>query len=317
MTVKSEILRLFEESDGVFSGQDIARRLNVSRTAVWKAIKSLKTDGYDIQASTNRGYRLVKSGDLLSEESINALLSDMETKPYILVYETVDSTNTLAKKLAVDGAPSGTVIVAEEQTAGRGRRGNSFFSPKKTGLYMSVIIRPKSDVSDLPLYTVCAANAVCSAVEAVSDCKPQIKWVNDIFLGGKKICGILTEATGNFETHMPDSVIIGIGVNLSTEIFPEEISSIAGSLNAGTGRAKICAEIIRRLMSVLSVCNEENIAFYRAHSLVIGRQIGFTRNGEQYEALAEDIDESGHLVVRLENGDRINLDSGEISVKLK
>ena len=317
MSVKEELLRILTENAGQeISGQELADTLKVSRTAVWKAVNGLIAEGCEIQAGRNRGYRLVRVGDLLSVGAIRAFLPAELQDNEIILLKTVDSTNTYAKKLAADGARDGTVVIAEQQTAGRGRRGNSFYSPPKSGLYMTVVLRPEEHAADTDLFTVCAGCGVCRAVETLSGAKPLIKWVNDVYLDRKKICGILSEANTDFESGVVDSVVTGIGINISTEDFPGELGSKAGSIGTGNiTRARLAAAVLRELMYCLSRSRQENIGDYKARSMVLGKEVNFKMNNVQYIGKAIDIDESGQLVVVTEGGE-LKLNSGEISIKL-
>lgn len=232
MGLKQEILKLLEENrEQYLSGQEIANRLSFSRTAVWKSIKALKEDGYEIDAISNKGYRLDTTCDLLSAEGIRCYLSSDYHNVPIEVHQQIDSTNTEAKKQAMNGAPHGTVILAEEQTAGRGRLGRTFYSPKGTGIYMSMILRPNLHLSQSIHVTTSVAVAICQVIERLTNQKPQIKWVNDIYLNQQKICGILTEAVTDFESGNVEYLILGIGLNVHTKHFPVELQAIAGSLN--------------------------------------------------------------------------------------
>ena len=317
MTVKERLLSILEQANGKeLSGQELAERLGVSRQAVWKAMNGLKEDGFLIDAASSKGYVIRESGDFLSAEAVREHLPDSLKKIPVLVYDSVDSTNLCAKRLAADGAENGTLVIAKEQTEGRGRRGHSFYSPDKTGLYMSLLILPDRSFSDFSLYTVCAANAVCEAVEGLCKKEPQIKWVNDIFLDGKKICGILTEATADMESGGVDSVIIGIGVNITTDDFPGEITDVAGSIGGGTTRSRLAAAITAELHRELESPPEEIIERYKRRSLVLGKEVSFVRGEQRYTATAEDIAPNGELVVRLPDGTVMKLNSGEISVKI-
>ena len=314
MSIKEELLRILTEKEGQeISGQELADRLGVSRTAVWKAVNGLIAKGCEIQAGRNRGYRLV-GGDLLVTGAVRAFLPPELQENEMVLLKTVDSTNTYAKKLAADGAADGTVVIAEQQTAGRGRRGNSFYSPPKGGLYMTVILRPEKHAADTDLFTICAGCAVCRAVEELSGTKPLIKWVNDVYLDGKKICGILSEATTDFESGTVDSVVTGIGINISTEDFPDGLGSKAGSIGTGNvTRARLAAAVLKELMYCLGRRRSDNIADYKARSLVLGKEVGFMMNNVQYAGKAVDIDDSGQLVVEV-GGEVMRLNSGEISV---
>lgn len=316
MTVKEKLLNILEQSGGQsLSGQELANKLNVSRTAVWKAMNGLSQEGYEIEADKTTGYRLIKSGDILSAEVIRAKLPEKLKDNEIIVLKTVDSTNNYAKKAAADGAKNGTIIVADTQTAGRGRRGNSFYSPPKTGLYMTVILRRDFFNSDTDLITICAGCGVCRAIEELTDKAPLIKWVNDVYLDGKKICGILSEATIDFEAKTIDSVAVGMGINLTTEDFPEGLEKKAGTLGLSLNRSALAAKTAECLFRCLERTREENIADYKAHSLVLGKQVSFVKNNIDYTAEAVDIDDKGQLIVKTKDGEMI-LNSGEISVRL-
>ena len=317
MSIKDELLRILTENAGKeISGQELADRLEVSRTAIWKAVNGLISEGYEIQAGRNRGYRLVNDADLLSVGAIRAFLPPELQDNEIILLKTVDSTNTYAKKSAADGAKDGTVVIAEQQTAGRGRRGNSFYSPAKSGLYMTVILRPELHATDIDLFTICAGCGVCRAVERLSGRTPLIKWVNDVYLDGKKICGILSEATTDFESGIVDSIVTGIGINISTVDFPDGLGSKAGSIGSGNvTRARLAATVCSELIYCLGRSREENIADYKSRSLVLGKELNFVQNGVEYTAKAVDIDDKGQLVVLTEDGEMI-LNSGEVSVKL-
>lgn len=219
----------------------------------------------------------------------------------------------MPKKSPPTGGREGTVIIAEEQTGGRGRRGNSFYSPSKTGLYMTVILRPAE--ADTDLITICAGCGVCMAIEELTGKKPLIKWVNDLYLDYKKICGILSEATFDYEAKTVDSVVVGIGINISTKDFPEGLERKAGSVGADIGRAELAAKVTECLFKCLKRSREENIDDYRSRSLVLGKEVSFVKNGTEYIAKAIDIDMKGQLTVETEKG-LMTLNSGEISVKI-
>lgn len=316
MTVKEKLLRILDESVGCeLSGQELADKLGVSRTAVWKAINALGEDGYRIEAGKGRGYKLIKAGDFLSAEGVRSHLPEEMRGNDIIVLKTVDSTNTYAKKTAADGGKNGTIIIAETQTAGRGRRGNGFYSPIGTGLYMTVILRPDFFTSDTDLVTICAGCAVCMAIESLTDKKPLIKWVNDVYLDGKKICGILSEATTDFEAKRIDSIVVGMGINITTEDFPDGLEKKAGMVGEAINRAALAAKVAECLFKCLNRTREDNIEDYKSHSLVLGKEVNFTKSGTDYRAKAVDIDMSGQLIVETAEGS-MTLNSGEISVKL-
>ena len=215
MTVQDHLRTLLESNKNVFlSGEEIARRLGVSRNAVWKAIKALQAGGYPIQAVPNRGYCLAASSDVLSESGIRQYLTPEAQSLDLRVYDSVDSTNLVLRKLANEGAAEGTVVIAAEQSGGRGRKGRNFYSPQGTGVYVSLLLKPQIAPDDATLITTTAAVAVCDAVEALSGEPATIKWVNDVFMRGKKICGILTEGSFDMESGQFEYAILGTGINV-------------------------------------------------------------------------------------------------------
>lgn len=318
MGLKHEVLKLLEENrEHYLSGQEIANRLAFSRTAVWKAIHSLKEEGYQIHAVSNKGYQLDQACDRLSSEGIHTCLTeDLKNLP-ITVYQQMGSTNTEAKQQALNGAPHGTVILAEEQTQGRGRLGRKFYSPKGTGIYMSLILRPQLHLNQAIQVTTTVAVAICRVIEKLTNQHPHIKWVNDIYIGKQKICGILTEAVTDFESGQVEFIILGIGLNVNTVDFPKEIDQIAGSLNPkDITRNQLCAHLLNELFSLFSNLNDPKLLEeYKSKSNVLGKWITFMKNQQLYEALAEDINEQGELIVRLKNAEKMILNSGEISIR--
>lgn len=319
MSTKNDILSILENEKGRFvSGRELAETLNLSRTAVWKAMKSLEDDGHKILAVKNKGYMLDIKSDRLSEEGIRVRLPERLRHLPIYVQETIDSTNTQAKKLSLAGASHGTMVLAEEQTAGRGRYGKSFFSPRGAGLYMSIILRPSNVMSDLQKITIAAAVAVCRAIEKLTSLHPQIKWVNDIYLDGKKVCGILTEAVTDFESGGVESIVVGTGIDCSIDeaLLPPELRGIVGSLGVeGLSRNWLAAEIaVGILESFGKLEDEEIINEYRRRSLMFGKEISFRRGDDIFCAVVTGINDMGNLLVRLKSGEEMILSSGEVSI---
>lgn len=311
MSTKNDVLTQLLNSADYISGQQLADKLCVSRAAVWKAVKALVKEGYEIDAVTNKGYRLLNNDDLVSAQSIKLnLKKDID----VLYLSTVDSTNNYCKRLLAEGRQGAFLVAADRQTAGRGRQGKSFYSPAGTGIYFSLVIRPDTSLQNAVTATTAAAVAVCKAIEGLTDKKPKIKWVNDVYLDGKKICGILTEAITNFEEGTVDSVIVGIGINISTDDFPKDIED-AGCLNTNVSKSKLVAETVNELMSIAAGDYKSFIDYYRSRSLVIGEKIRFIQNGVVTPATAVAIDETGGLEVELENGEHTVLRSGEISIR--
>ena len=324
MTTKEKLLALLEDSKGTFfSGEEIARTLQVSRAAVWKAVNALREDGYTIDAATNKGYRLSPDSDILSPQGIRRFLKPEYRDLDLTVLPTAPSTNALVREKANQGRPEGCVIVACEQTAGRGRYGRQFFSPVDSGVYLSLLLRPTAySPQQATCLTAAAAAAMCQAIEAVTGQQPGIKWVNDIFLHGKKVCGILTEAAVGLETGTLNYMVLGAGLNLypPAEGFPEEIQSIAGSVlerSCPEAKNRLVGEFLNRFWDFYS--HPECRAYledYRARSLAIGRNVTVLSAGKAVSAYAYGIDDDFRLLVRYENGDTEALSYGEIRIQL-
>ena len=323
MSVKEELLPLLQDcGKNYLSGEDAARLLGVSRNAVWKAVSSLKNDGYNIEAVTNRGYRLVDNGDVLSPAEIENNLTELKGKLCIEVKETVTSTNALLKEKAALGAKEGTVLIALKQTAGRGRFKRSFFSPIDSGIYMSILLRPSIPAENAVLITTAAAVAVAEAAENLSGRKTGIKWVNDVLIEGKKICGILTEASLNIESGTLDYAVIGIGLNVyePKDGFPDEIRDIAGAIfkeQSDGLRSKLTAAVLESFFKHYKDISERKyLKAYRERCIVLGKQINVITSSGTSSALALDIDENCHLRVKYPNGKETLLSSGEVSIKI-
>lgn len=324
MSTKNRILELLEQRRGEsISGERLAEILGISRNAVWKAVKELQKDGYNIVAVTNKGYCLSDENDIISIPGIKPFLSP-QTQPYadrIQIYKSLESTNKTAKEMAVAGAGHGTVIISDCQTMGRGRYSRSFFSPSG-GLYMSLILRPEVLHFENPtLVTAFAAVSVCEAIESISEKVPKIKWVNDIFIDGKKVCGILTEAVTDFESGGLDWVVLGIGINVytRTEEFPSDLQASATSIYPDKKtkgvRNKLSAEIINRILGFETTPGDTEIfEKYKKRLMMLGKEITVIQNQLEYRATAIDVDSVGHLIVKNKNGEIITLSSGEIRI---
>jgi BirA family biotin operon repressor/biotin-[acetyl-CoA-carboxylase] ligase len=315
MPLKDNILSELEKSrEADLSGQVLAETFGVSRNAVWKAINALKRDGYDILSSTNRGYRLSPDCDRLSAEKITSLLDDKSVS--VVVRETVGSTNDEAKKLLSQNGGGNFLVLAEEQTSGRGRQGKQFFSPKSTGLYMTLAMSRKIPLSDAVGITSYAAVCVAKAINNVTGREALIKWVNDVFLDGKKICGILTEAVSDFESGMVSAFVIGVGINLRPADVPENLRNIVGFLDCRENVKNTLAAAVANLLLYYKPGNSDYIEDYKKLSFVLGKNITYTLNGETKIGEAVDIDKSGGLVVKSAAGTLETLKSGEISVRV-
>ena len=365
MSTKSTILQILSSSKGgaAVSGEELAQQCGVSRAAVWKAVNALREEGFEITGTTNGGY-VLDSSDVLTTETVSSAFNS--TFPQfagarIEAFKEIDSTNIQAKRWLsecgslrnADGelTPAGknysnAVIVAEKQTAGRGRSGRTFVSPARTGIYLTVIYAPKGGITDPAKITAFSAVAVCRAIKKLYDIQPSIKWINDIFYNGKKICGILTEGTTNFETGIIEAAVIGIGLNIedNAEAFGGELSKVAGGLLGGTAareggpnteagdtrptgapstrsvtRAQLAAQIAGETLQVLSEPADQVIAEYKDLSFIIGREVEVHTLIDSaqgiYKATAVDIDQNAALVVQLPDGTRRRLISGEVSLK--
>lgn len=320
MSVKDEVLNALLNTNQTQSGSALADQIGVSRSAVWKAVEQLRREGYQIEAGTNRGYRLLCAPDQLNVSEINRWRVPGDIGASIEIHSEINSTNVRAKELAIQGAPHGTAVLALRQSAGRGRFGRSFYSPNDSGVYISFVLRPQISAERAVLLTSMTAVAVARAMEKVADVRASIKWVNDVYLGEKKACGILCEAGLDFESGQMQYVVAGIGVNVGFMEFPEELESIATSISNVCGerisRSRFCAELMNEMNALYPQL--ESGAFMaesRSRSNVIGRDVFVLRGEERFSARALAIDDDGNLVVVTPDGRREALHSGEISLR--
>lgn len=322
MDIRQGVLKELEENRGKsISGSYLAGKLDVTRSAIWKAVKALQNEGYLIDASTNRGYLLHPGSDILSEESIRPLLRGA-AKDFILdVRSRVTSTNTIAKALALEGAAHGTVVIASEQTEGRGRMGRSFYSPFGTGVYLTIILRPDLKPEESLLITTCSAVAAARAIESIANVRADIKWVNDIYVGSKKVCGILTEASINFESGRLEYAVVGIGVNVTTRDFPDELENTAGPVLVEKPKDRpVCSALAAQILNNMAECmnsltDRQWLDEYRSRSFLIGREILVLRGDDKIPATATGIDDKAGLIVRYEDGSTETLTFGEVSIR--
>ena len=321
MSTKSDVLSLLAGESDWLSGEVIAGKLDISRNAVWKAIGSLRDDGYEIEAVKNRGYRLAERPDIVSEPEISRWLTQDRIGSRMEIHGLLDSTNKRAKELAAEGAPHGFLVAADEQSAGRGRFDRRFFSPAKAGIYISYVLRPTLPVEKAVMLTSMAAVAVARAIESLAEVEVKIKWVNDLYINGRKVCGILCEAGMDVESGFLAYAVLGIGVNVGKISFPEELKEIAASIENETGkpvsRSRLIAAISNQLDRLYpQLKTGEFMEEYRRRSNVIGSEVTVLGSEEgPYQALAVDIDERGRLAVQLADGSVNYLNAGEISVR--
>ena len=340
MTTKELVLNALSNSINTpVSGQALAVSCKVSRTAIWKAINSLREEGCQIEGTTNGGYLLKETPDILNTQTFASQFGKDFPEfsgLHCQCFKTIDSTNTYAKKiLTQDGTGFLTriekskgafaVIIAESQTAGRGRLGRTFVSPQKTGLYLSIIYSPDGGISNPAILTTASAVAVCRAIKKLYNKETSIKWINDIFLNNKKICGILTEGFTNFETGAIDSAIIGIGININqnTKDFSEELLKTAGSIcndkTDSATRTQLASLVTGEVINILNQEQDSIISEYKSRSFLIGKEvevhpvIGDT--SKIYKAKVLDINSEANLVVQSQDGEIKNLSSGEVSLK--
>ncbi|HLR33820.1 MAG TPA: biotin--[acetyl-CoA-carboxylase] ligase [Tissierellales bacterium] len=321
--MKEAIVKLLKENKSDFiSGEKISELFGVSRTAIWKYINILKDEGYEIESVSRKGYRLISSPDILTYEEIEEWLNTEYIGRKIHYYDTIDSTNIKAKKIAYL-EKEGTIVVAESQSKGRGRLGREWQSPKGKGLWMSIILKPKVNPVHVAKVTLIGAAAVNLALEDIG-IDSYIKWPNDIVINGKKICGILTEMSS--ELNMINYVVMGIGinVNLDKKDFSKEILDKGTSLKIEAGkeinRKKLLATVLNKFEELYTPFTEEEdlsqtIEICRKNSILLEKDIRVINNGKERIGKAIDINDDGNLIVKYENGEIESLLSGEISVR--
>ena len=320
--MKEEILRLLRSADGYISGQELCNRFGVSRTAVWKAINQLKEAGYEIEAQQNKGYRLMAAPDLMTEAEIKSLMHTDWVAKEVLYFDTIDSTNTKAQELAEKGYPSGTLVVADKQESGKGRRGRSWVSPSGTGIFMTLMIKPDINPNNASMLTLVAALAVAKAITSVTGEKALIKWPNDIVVNGKKVCGILTEMNAQFDYI--NNIVVGVGINVHNESFPEEISQMASSLMIEAGgkrfhRAQIIAETMSYFEQYYDIFlkTQDLSALVREYDeLLVNRNksVRVLDPKEPFDGKAMGITPKGELIVDTWESRKL-VSSGEVSVR--
>lgn len=324
LKTKEKLLELFENNKGIyFSGEEIAENLSVSRAAVWKAVKDLQSRGYNIDAVRNKGYSLSAQTDIISVQGIEKYLNPICKDLKIEIVQSTNSTNAVIREKAINGACEGYTVIANMQTDGKGRRGRKFFSPADSGVYMSILLRPEHcTASQAVNITTMASVAVCEAIEAVSGKQAQIKWVNDIYVSGKKVCGILTEASIGLEDSFLEYVVLGVGINVSPPNggFPDDIKNVAGAVFTqpqSDGKNHLASEFLNRFISYYSEFPKTSyIEEYRKRSFVVGKNVQVISKGTCKNAKVLDIDDKCRLIVKYEDDNIEALSSGEISIKL-
>ncbi len=324
---RETVLALLREKSGAFlSGEELSRELGLSRAAVWKAVDALRREGYGIEARTGMGYRLLTAPDALTEKEIRHFLPPTAVVGRTLrCFDEIDSTNTYAKQLALEGGEDGTVVVANCQTAGRGRMSRSFQSPRDKGIYLTVLLRPDMEVERMLPVTAMAGVAVCRAVEQVCGVRPGLKWPNDPVLDGKKLCGILTELSLEADTGRLEYLVVGIGLNVlhTAADFSPDVAPIATSLSMALGHsvsrpalaAALIAQLDRLYADLKAGALEGYLAQYRRDCVNLGRTVQLLSPGGSETVEAVGIDPEFGLTVRCPDGTEKTVRSGEVSVR--
>ena len=317
--LKTELLYHLEKYKGqIVTGGDLARQFHVSRTAVWKAINALRQEGNQIESLPNSGYRLLEQSDGLSEQCILEGLTTQTLGRAMLLLESVDSTNHYIRMQDASALPEGFTVIADEQTDGKGRLGRAFYSPAHEGIYMSILLKPRIALRQVPFLTLCTAVAVCLAVEKVTGAQVQIKWVNDIFYQGKKLCGILTEGVISAELGTVDHVVVGVGIN--TGNVAHEVTGIASSLRQTPGSPGIRNRLIAAVLNQLEPLYKDFLAgkkqpILRAYTdrlLMIGQTVTVKQPEGNFQATAAGVNEWGELLVQKANGEVIAVTASQI-----
>jgi len=315
---------LYDNRDSFVSGEEISNKLGVSRTAVWKAISQLRREGCQIESFPNRGYCLTQTPDRLNKVLLDAHLSTHSMGRVVELHSSIDSTNARAKELAQGGAVHGTLVIAEEQTSGRGRLGRSWVSPAGMGIWMSLILRPSFLPRNASRVTVITALAVTDAIDKITGLTADIKWPNDIIINSRKVCGILTEIQADPDTI--EYLVVGIGLNVNTprDAFPEELTQSASSLFMESGvkveRNILLAGILDSFERIYNKY-EETESFtaimddYKAQCITLNKRVKVFGRTEEFEGTAVDLTDNCELIVQLDDGTLKNVLSGDVSVR--
>lgn len=320
--MKKEILRILKDNNEYVSGQDLCNKLGVSRTAIWKVMNQLKEEGYVLEAISKKGYKLLDKPDILSKEEIE---SQMDTEVFgrrVTYFDEIDSTNIYAKKLGEEGDSHGTLVVADKQIQGKGRRGKNWESPKGSGIWMTLILKPNLNPMAASMITIVAGLSVSNAINKLYGIQSFIKWPNDIVINGKKICGILTEMSTEFDYI--NHLVIGIGINANMKEFPEDIKAIATSISKEYGKTILRSELIAAIMKefefyykiFMKTSNLETLMKdYNERLVSKGKEVVIMEAGHKYEAIALGINKDGELRIKTNDGVEKNVFAGEVSVR--
>lgn len=320
--MKTEILKMLRETEGYVSGQELCNKFGVSRTAIWKVINQLKEQGYVIDSVQNKGYHITEAPDVMTVEELQSCRKTKWAGQEIVYFDEIDSTNIKAKELAEQGYPNGTLVVADQQVSGRGRRGRSWESPSGTGIFMTLMLKPEINPNNASMLTLVAALAVAKAIKEVTGLDAQIKWPNDIVINGKKICGILTEMSAQFDYI--NHIVIGIGINVHNEVFSDEIAHMASSLLLESqGKKFRRAEIIEKVLEYFEeyyeiyLKTEDLTALTGEYNKILvnmNKPVRVLDPKDEFEGKAMGITAKGELIVDTWESRKL-VSSGEVSVR--
>lgn len=322
--MKTEILTMLRETDGYISGQELCDRFGVSRTAVWKVINGLKEEGYEIDSVSRKGYRLQSAPDILSESEIKSRMHTKWLGQNVVYFDETDSTNTQAKRLVEEGAEEGTLVVADMQTAGKGRRGRIWQQRPGEMISMTFILKPEFAPDKASMLTLLAAHSVAVAIEKTTGLSVQIKWPNDIVIHKKKAVGILTEMSLSLEQDSIHYVVVGIGINVNLTVFPEDIMEMATSLYLESGSRVNRSELISSVLSYFEQDYEDFLQTqdltgiledYNTHLVSMDTEVRVLDPKGEYTGISRGMNSSGELMVEKEDGSIVNVYAGEVSVR--
>jgi len=319
--MKAEILAYLRACDGYLSGQELCKHFNVTRSAVWKAIHQLQKEGYEIEAVQNKGYRLISAG-VYGEAEIKSRIQTKWAGKELKYFDSTTSTNLLAKQAGEEGGVHGTLFVADEQTAGRGRRGRVWESPKGANIYFTILLRPEIDPNKASMLTLVMAHSVANAIGRLTGMTPGIKWPNDILLDGRKVCGILTEMSA--EKDYMHYVVCGVGINVQKQDFPEDLRIKAGTIEEITKNSVSKAHLLQLIMEEFekdyeSFIEAESLAplqeSYDALLLNRDAEVKILDPKGEWTGIARGINAEGELLVETAEGEVTAVYAGEVSVR--
>lgn len=320
-TLREKLLQVLYENEGEFiSGQKISEMLDCSRTAIWKNIEELRKEGFELEAVQKKGYRIISKPDRLAEHDIQFNLKTKTFGQIVYAYESITSTQEVAKQLSVEGAKEGTVVVAEEQTKGRGRMNRPWNSKKSDGIYFSLILKPKISIQEAPQLTLLAAVGIVRAIKKVTDIDCHIKWPNDVLLNGRKLVGILTELQA--EADQIHSVIIGVGINVNQKRFPKELEKIATSLYLQTNKKIERVQVLQAVLEELEELYKDYIQYgfdvvkmlWESYAISIGKEIHAHTLRGTITGIAKGITNQGVLLLEDANGIVHEIYSADIEI---